>query len=108
LALAYHVLGESALNFLVEELMGTNLLLKVLGDERQKGIKQGIEQGVQQGIEQGVQQAILRTLRRRFGEVPDEVLEQVTGISDPDRLASVLDAAVDARTLDMFLETLHE
>jgi hypothetical protein len=87
----------------VEELMGTNLLLKVLGDERQKGI----EQGVQQGRAVGVQQAIERTLRRRFGEVPDAMLQQVRGISDPDRLALLLDAAIDAHVLDEFAGALN-
>jgi flagellar biosynthesis/type III secretory pathway protein FliH len=122
LALAYHVLGEPALNSLVEELMSSNLLVKVLSDERQKGIEQGvqqgieqgvqrgIEQGVRQGIEQGVEQArrqdILRTLRRRFGDVPDPVGDQITRISDPDWLAALLDAAVDAQTLDDFTRAL--
>jgi hypothetical protein len=95
LALAYHVLGEPALNSLVEELMGTNLLVKVLSDERQKG------------IEQGVQQSILRTLRRRFADLPDPVVAQVTRISDPDRLAALLDVAVDAHTLDDFAQMLE-
>jgi hypothetical protein len=99
LALAYHVLGEPALNSLVEDLMGSNLLVKVLGEERQKGIEQGIEQGVRQ--------AILRTLQRRFADVPDPVVAQVTRISDQDRLAALLDAAVDAQTLDAFLDALR-
>jgi hypothetical protein len=128
LALAYHVLGEPALNSLVEELMSSNLLVKVLSDERQKGIEQGVQQGVQQGIEQGVQQgieqgvqqgieqgieqgvrqAILRTLRRRFADVPDSVVAQVTRISDQDRLVALLDAAVDASTIDQFIGVLAQ
>ena len=102
LALAYHVLGEPALNSLVEDLMGSNLLVKVLSDERQKGIEQGVQQGIEQGVEQARRQDILRTLRRRFGDVPDPVGEQITRISDPDRLAALLDAAMDAQTLDEF------
>jgi hypothetical protein len=98
LALAYHVLGEPALNSLVEELMSSNLLVKVLSDERQKG--------VEQGIEQGVRQAILHTLRRRFADVPDPVIAQVAVISDQDRLAALLDAAIDASTLDEFIGVL--
>jgi hypothetical protein len=82
----------------VEELMGTNLLLKVLGDERQKGIEQGVQQGIEQGI--------LRTLRRRFGDMPDELAGQVVRVSDADRLVSLLDAAVDARSLDDFTGAL--
>jgi hypothetical protein len=108
LALAYHVLGEPALNSLVEDLMATNLLVKVLGEERQKGIEQGIEQGLERGVEQARRQDILRTLRRRFADVPDPVVEQVTRISDPDRLAALLDAAVDARTLDEFTGVLAQ
>jgi flagellar biosynthesis/type III secretory pathway protein FliH len=152
LALAYHVLGEPALNSLVEELMSGNLLVKVLSDERQKGIEQGVQQGIEQGvqrgieqgieqgvqrgieqgieqgvqrgieqgieqgvqqgieqgIEQGVQQSILRTLRRRFADVPDPVVAQVTRISDQDRLASLLDAAIDASTLDQFIGVLAQ
>ncbi len=82
--------------------MGTNLLVKVLGEERQKGVEQGIEQGVGQARRQD----ILRTLRRRFADVPDPVVEQVMRATDPGRLAVLLDAAVDAQTLEDFTGVL--
>jgi len=52
LVLAYHVLGETALNSMVEELMATNLLVKVLGEHIEKGFQQGLEQGIEQGAVQ--------------------------------------------------------
>lgn len=127
LVLAYHSLGEATLNHLMEELMATNLLVKVLGEQLEKGFQQGLEQGVAQGLEQGVaqgvaqgleqgiergaalarQEDILRILRRRYQTVPEPVFAQIRRISDPERLAALLDSATDARSLDQFTETLE-
>jgi hypothetical protein len=100
LALAYHVLGESALNAMVEELMTTNLLVKVLGDQLEKGIQQGIERGREEGIVRARQQDILRILSRRYPILPDRLAARIEQTTDPDRLAALLDAVVDAPSLD--------
>ncbi|MGH2409513.1 MAG: hypothetical protein ACRDGS_03985 [Chloroflexota bacterium] len=106
LALAYHVLGESALNTMVEELMTTNLLVKVLGDQLEKGIQQGREEGREEGIAQARRQDILRVLTRRYTAIPESVAAQIQRMTDPDRLARMLDVAIDARSLDEFLQAL--
>jgi hypothetical protein len=115
LVLAYHTLGEATLNRLMEELMTTNLLVKVLGEHLEKGFQQGLEQGVAQGIEQGVergavqarQEDILRILRRRYTTVPEPVLARIRQIADPERLSALLDSATDAHSLDQFTRALE-
>lgn len=94
LALAYHVLGEPALNSLVEELMTTNLLIKVLGEQ------------LEQGIVQGRRHDILRVLRRRYPVVPDGLAARVDRMSDPEQLDALLDAAMDASSLEEFAQVL--
>ena len=99
LVLAYHVLGESALNSLVEELMATNLLVKVLGEH--------IEKGFQQGVVQARRQDILRILRRRYPALPEPVVARIGQVTDPERLSALLDSATDAKSLDQFAQTLE-
>jgi hypothetical protein len=115
LVLAYHVLGETALNSLVEELMATNLLVKVLGEHIEKGFQQGLERGLAQGIEQGVelgavqarQQDILRILRRRYPEVSESVVARIEQVTDSERLSALLDSATDVESLDQFTQVLE-
>jgi hypothetical protein len=103
LVLAYHVLGETALNSLVEELMATNLLVKVLGEHIEKGFQQGLEQGAVQARRQD----ILRILRRRYPEVPESVVARIEQTTDPEQLSALLDSATDAESLDQFTQTLE-
>jgi hypothetical protein len=81
------MLGELALNSLVEELMGSNLLVKVLGEEREKGIEQGAALARRQ--------AIIRVLEHRFTSVPAALTERLAQVTDQARLDSLLIAAVD-------------
>jgi hypothetical protein len=106
LVLAYHVLGEAALNSLVEELMTTNLLVKVLGEHIEKGFQQGLEQGIEQGAVQARRQDILRILRRRYPELPEPVVARIGQTTDPERLSALLDSATDAKSLDQFTQAL--
>jgi hypothetical protein len=99
LVLAYHTLGETALNDLVEELMTTNLLVKVLGER--------LEQGFQQGVTQARQEDILRILHRRYTAVPDPMIAQIRRTTDPERLSVLLDSATDAQSLDQFVQVLE-
>jgi hypothetical protein len=127
LVLAYHVLGETALNSLMEELMATNLLVKVLGEHLEKGFQRGLEQGIEQGLEQGIEQGleqgiergvelgavqarrqdILRILRRRYTVVPESVVARIGQATDPERLSALLDSATDAESLDQFTQALE-
>ncbi len=123
LVLAYHTLGEPALNSLVEELMATNLLVKVLGEHIEKGFQQGLERGLAQGIEQGIEQGleqgvelgavqarrqdILRILRRRYPEVSESVVVRVGQVTNSEQLSALLDSATDAESLDQFTRVLE-
>jgi predicted transposase YdaD len=82
-----------------------------------RGIEQGIEQGIQQGIKQGIERGLSRgaatarqdmarrTLRRRFGDAPQALLDAVASGSDADQIAWI-DAIIDARSLDELLNRL--
>ncbi|MGH2345915.1 MAG: hypothetical protein ACRDG4_11855, partial [Chloroflexota bacterium] len=116
LVLAYHVLGEAALNTLMEELMTTNLLVKVLGEHLEKGFQQGLEQGIEQGLEQGVergvvqarQDVILHILHRRYTTISEPLVAQIREVTDPERLSALLDSATDAHSLDQFTRALED
>jgi len=94
LVLAYHSLGEAVLNSLMEELMTTNLLIKVLGEH------------IEKGAVQARQEDILRILHRRYTTIPEAVLAQIQRITDPEQLSAVLDNATDSHSLDQFMEAL--
>jgi hypothetical protein len=49
---------------------------------------------------------ILKTLRRRFNSVPHGIEESVLAMSDPIALESVLEHAIDSKTLDEFATVL--
>jgi hypothetical protein len=95
LALAYHYVGEAALNRLMEGLMGTNLLAQVLAESMERGIEQGIAQGRAEG-----ERAMLRRyLERRFGAIPPGLEERIAA-SDAETLTALFDRALDAEFID--------
>jgi hypothetical protein len=104
LVLAYHVLGESALNIMMEELMTTNLLIKVLGEHLEKGFQRGLEQGAVQAR----QDVILHILHRRHTTIPEPLVAQIREVTDPERLSALLDSATDAHSLDQFTQVLED
>jgi hypothetical protein len=103
LALAYHYVGEAALNRLMEELMATNLLAQVLAESMERGIAQGMERGIAQGMEQGrAEEArilLRRYLERRFGAIPPALAERMA-ISDAESLTAMFDRALVATSID--------
>jgi hypothetical protein len=72
-------------------------------------IKQGIERSMEQSIERGAasarQDMARRTLRRRFGDAPQALLDAVSAASEADQIAWI-DAIIDARSLDELLNRL--
>ncbi len=95
LALAYHYLGEAALDRLMEGLMATNLLAQVLAESMERGIAQGVEQGRAEGMEQGraeeARVLLRRYLERHFGAIPPALDERIAG-SDAETLTALFDA----------------
>ena len=54
------------------------------------------------GREEGQRRAILRVLTRRFGSVPPDVATALATVADPDRLDTLLDAALVAQDMPAF------
>jgi predicted transposase YdaD len=71
----------------------------VLNDIFEKGVLEGFGKGELRGEIRGRAETLLRLMRRRYGAVPDAVIDRVhaAGIEDLDRWA---DAVLDAPSLD--------
>ena len=69
----------------------------------QKGIEKGIEQGIERGIEKGIEkgEALLlqRLLVRRFGALPNEIINQIATATS-EQIETWGDRVLDAKTLD--------
>ena len=80
----------------------------------QQGMQRGMQQGMQQGMERGMRQgrvegrrALLeRLLLRRFGPLPAEVDERLSGASAED-IEAWFDNALDAGTLGDVFDRSH-
>ncbi len=73
---------------------------------RTKGLEQGLNKGLNKGLVQGQQkgqaEAVAGVLAVRFAQVPDAVRERVMKVTDPERLRSLLAAAIRCASLDEF------
>lgn len=95
LALAYHYVGEAALNRLMEGLMATDLLAQVLAESRQ----QGIAQGIAQGRAEEARMLLRRYLEQRFGAIP-QAMEERMATSDAEALTALFERALAATTIE--------
>jgi predicted transposase YdaD len=85
----------------------TGMLRSALGEQAdevimtigQQLIEQGRKQGVEQGIEQGERKLLLRQLVRRFGELPEKVVDRVNAAS-VEELERWADQILDAESID--------
>jgi len=98
IGLAYHYLGEAALNRLMEAVMASNLLEKVLADAWETGRVEG-------RVERS-REMLLKFLTGRFGSLPSGLDVRIGEISDTERLDSLADLAARAATLEEFLAAL--
>jgi hypothetical protein len=64
-----------------------------------KGWERGLETGIEQGLEQ-IRQILLRQLSLRFGTLPARVRQRVDAIRSVDRLTSLAEQVLVARSLD--------
>lgn len=65
-----------------------------------KGLQQGKQQGLQQGLQEGLQQEvnlILKQLQRRIGEIPQELVTQISNLS-LEKIESLGEALLDFQT----------
>ncbi|MDZ8080172.1 MAG: DUF4351 domain-containing protein [Nostoc sp. SerVER01] len=59
----------------------------------------------QRGIKQGVLRQLIRVLRRRFGEIPQELEARLEGES-VEQLETLMDSAIAVNSLEEFITTL--
>ena len=102
--------------YLREDIMQESVIYqKIIRKGVEQGIQQGIQQGVQQGIQQGVQQGvrleaislISRQLRRRFGELGDNLQAQLQHLS-VEQLDSLGEGIFDFQSLDDVVSWLNQ
>jgi hypothetical protein len=69
----------------------------------QKGIQQGLEQGIQQGLEQGIQQGeaslIIRQIKRKLGNISQDLETKIMSLSSP-KLEELGEALLNFPSLD--------
>ncbi|MBF0101919.1 MAG: cytosolic protein [Desulfobacterales bacterium] len=70
----------------------------------QKGIQQGMQKGIQQGMQKGIQQGILDILTLRFMSIPKSVIKKIQAVSNPEVLNALLKKAVQAESLEGFVQ----
>ena len=103
--MASHVLNQKQVLDIMRWDMEAATRLTFYEEILSKGIEQGLEQGLERGIEQGHREAALQHLQRvlthRFG-VETQSLSAVLSRYDLPTLERLLDAALDAASIDTF------
>jgi flagellar biosynthesis/type III secretory pathway protein FliH len=113
--LAYNYLEAGLAEQLLEVLRKMNAFEELIADSILKGLTQGRAQGRAEGRVEGraegraerKQEAILEILGKRFGTVPPMLVESLAAVHDPERLTTLLDAALDAESLDAFARAVQ-
>ena len=73
----------------------------------EKGLEKGLEEGIEKGREEGIKEGeekgallmLLRFLRRKFGEIPADLVSRIESLHNPEQLEAVMDSAIIANTL---------
>jgi len=63
-----------------------------------RGIQQGIQEGIQQGLLQGQRNAVLRQMRKRFDDLPADIVATVEAIQEEAQLDTLLDEVITVTT----------
>lgn len=71
----------------------------------QEILEEGLERGLEQGRREGAWRQLVRVLEHRFGSVPPAVQMQLRRLDDV-QLEALVDAALDAGTLEEFVQHL--
>jgi predicted transposase YdaD len=69
-------------------------------------LNEGREEGREEGLENGQRRSLLTVLEAQFGEIPDDLVQQVAGITDIDQLDLLVRSAVTDRSLKAFLKRI--
>jgi hypothetical protein len=66
----------------------------------QKGLQEGLQKGEQKGEQKTLQETCIRYVQKRFPALADHAKQQVSSVTDINRLHMVFDALMDATTAD--------
>ena len=69
-------------------------------EEVRKVLTLSEERGIKKGLIRGQQNALLRILRRKFGDVPEEIEGIVRALPSPEAVQPYLDRILDAQRLE--------
>jgi hypothetical protein len=67
-----------------------------------------LQKWLNEAEQRGERQMLLRVLTRKFGNLPETVVETLSTIPDLERLGQLMDVAIDATSLDDFCSQLNE
>ena len=73
----------------------------------EQGIEKGIEKGIEQGIEKGKQLTLLNLLSYKFGEIPNDIKNQINSLSDVTKLDDLATKILDLTDLDELKKILN-
>ncbi|MBC8234946.1 DUF4351 domain-containing protein [bacterium] len=58
------------------------------------------EQGIQQGRQQELQESIVRILSHRFRQIPQDLQQKISSLTDIPKLRNLLDASIGVKSLE--------
>jgi hypothetical protein len=103
MALVYHVREPSewpSLQQAIEASVQTDEHRQEVFEMRRTIADELKEEGAKEGAIKKSQQTLIRLLKRRFGDVPDDLSSAIRATSDPEQLDTWLDEVVTAETLE--------
>ncbi len=74
-------------------------LIKGREEGREEGLEEGLEKGLEKGIEEGSTMLVLRQLKRRCGDLPEEIKHRVRGLS-LDQIQSLGESVFDFQSVN--------
>ena len=81
---------------------------EMLKEERAEGFAKGREEGREEGLQEGrstLKETLLLFLQK-FGDVPDEVLEQIQAQQNMEVLKNWMQTAFQSKTLEEFVQKM--
>ncbi len=103
MALVYHVREPSewpSLQQAIEDSVRTDEHRQEVFQMRRTIADELKEEGAKEGALKTRQQTLIRLLKRRFGDVSDELSSTIRATNDPEQLDEWLDQVVTAKTLE--------
>ena len=80
--------------------MATSHVDKIMEEGREQGREEGRSEGRAEGMLQGKQDALLRLLKKKFGELPEELTSRVQAMTSAEALDALLDQVLVSSSLD--------